>query len=50
MDIRWVQSSNVKCVGCTEKKIKKVLGSWDLEVGSYSYLVAYMEREKSTDF
>jgi len=28
-----------------EKKIEKVLGSWDLEVVSYSYLVVYVERE-----
>jgi len=33
-----------------EKKIEKVLGSWDLEVDSYSYLVVYVEREESTDF
>jgi len=33
-----------------EKKIEKVLGSWDLEVDSYSYLAEYVEREESTDF
>ena len=33
-----------------DTKIEKVLGSWDLEVDSYSYLVVYVEREESTDF
>jgi len=33
-----------------EKKIEKVLGSWDLKIGSSSYLVVYVEREKSTEF
>jgi len=33
-----------------EKKIKKVLGSWDLEIGSFSYLVLYVEREELMDF
>jgi len=33
-----------------EKKIEKVLGSWDLEVGSSSYLVVHVKREESTNF
>jgi len=33
-----------------EKEIEKVLGSWDLEVDSFSYVVVYLEREKLTDF
>jgi len=32
------------------EKNEKVLGSWDLKVGSYSYLAVYVEREGSTDF
>jgi len=28
-----------------EKEIEKVLGSWDLEVGSFNYSVVYLERE-----
>jgi len=27
-----------------------MLGSWDLQVGSFSYLVVYLEREEPTDF
>ena len=33
-----------------EKSIEEELGSWDLEVGSFSYLVVYLKREESTDF
>jgi len=33
-----------------EKEIAKELGSSDLEVGSFGYLVVYLEREKPTDF
>jgi len=33
-----------------EKKIEKVLGSWDLEVGSFGYLVVYVDKEKAMDF
>jgi len=33
-----------------EQEIEKMLGSWDLEVGSFSYLVVYVEREEPTDF
>ena len=40
----------LKIVGGMEKKIEKVLGSWDLEVDSYSYFVVYVEREESMDF
>jgi len=32
-----------------EKKIEKVLGSWDLKVGSYSYLVVNVERKRRID-
>jgi len=28
---------------------EKVLGSWDLEVGFFCYLVVYLEREELTD-
>jgi len=33
-----------------EKEIEKVLGSWDLKVGSFGYMVVYLEREEPTDF
>jgi len=33
-----------------EKVIEEMLGTWDLEVGSLSYLVVHLEREESTDF
>jgi len=33
-----------------EKKIEKVFGSWDLEVGSFCYMVVYVEREELTNF
>jgi len=33
-----------------EKEIEKELVSWDLEVGSFDYLVVYLEREQPTDF
>jgi len=29
-----------------EKEIKKVLGSWDLVVGFFCYMVVYLEREE----
>jgi len=32
-----------------EKEIEKVLGSWDLEVAYFDYLVVYLEKEL-TDF
>jgi len=49
--ISWAQPSNVKrCVGSMEKEIEKVLGSWDLKVGSFGYMVVYLEREEPTDF
>jgi len=32
-----------------EKEIGKGLGSWDLEVVSFSYLVVYLEREVPRD-
>jgi len=32
------------------QQIEKVLGSWDLEVGSFSYMVVYLERVELTDF
>jgi len=50
MGISWVQPSNVKCVGCMEKAIEEVLDSWDLEVGSFNYMVVHLEREEPTDF
>jgi len=33
-----------------EKEIEKGLGSWDLKVGAFSYLVVYLERKEPTDF
>jgi len=33
-----------------EKEIEKVLDSWDLEVGSFSHMMVYLEREEPTDF
>ena len=33
-----------------EKEIAKELGSSDLEVGSFGYLVVYKKREEVTDF
>ena len=33
-----------------EKKIEKVLGSWDLKVGSFSYMVVFLEKKEPTDF
>jgi len=33
-----------------EMEIEKVLGSWDLEVGFFSVMVMYLEREESMDF
>jgi len=32
------------------KEIEKVLGSWDLEVVSFSYMVVYFGREEPMDF
>jgi len=32
------------------KEIEKVLGSWDLEVVSFSYMAVYLEREELKDF
>jgi len=33
-----------------EKEIEKVLGSWDLEVGSFIHMIVYLIREEPTDF
>jgi len=33
-----------------EKEVEKALGSWDLEVGSFSYMVVFLEREELKDF
>jgi len=32
-----------------KKEIEEVLGSWDLEVGSFSYLITW-KRDKPKDF
>jgi len=32
-----------------KKEIEKDLGSWDLKVGSFSYVVVYLKREKLID-
>jgi len=32
-----------------EKKIEEELAFWNLEVGSFGYLVVYMEREEPKD-
>ena len=42
----WCQ----RYVGNMGKEIEKERGSRDLEVGSFSYLVVYLEREESKDF
>ena len=33
-----------------EKEIEEYLGSCDLEVGSFGYVVGYLEIEEQTDF
>jgi len=33
-----------------EKAIEEILDSWDVEVGSFNYMVVYLERKEPTDF
>jgi len=40
----------LRCFGRMENEIEKELGSWDLEAGSFDYLIVYLEREKPMDF
>ena len=40
----------LKMFGNLENEIEKELGSWDLDIGSFSCLVVNLKRENSMDF
>jgi len=46
----WFQSSNIKDVLVAWRRRSKELGSYNLETGSFDYLVVYREREALTYF
>jgi len=50
MKSSWVLSSNVRYGVVLEKKDEEDLGSWNLDCGSFGYVVSYLREEKSTYF